>query len=235
MNLFGLRPEEFQKLLLSVGSHLKERALTPIEVGLLFKRMLGNGATAEHCAKAVHFDGSSMVHRFLKLLTLAPTIQHNVDWGSSGATIGFSAAAELARLDTVDQESLAQAAMENEMSSAEVKQAVQLRKRAKKDVASCVQEVLGMRPEIIRRHVFVGAITSEVLRQRLTTYDQRERDALFTTQLANYLSGPTMLGAKLGTAHFTIVTNDAGSATLRRLSPDFETALNASLEGAVTR
>jgi hypothetical protein len=235
MNLFGLRPEEFQKLLLSVGSHLKGRALTPIEVGLLFERMLANGATAEDCAKAVHFDGSSMVHRFLKLLTLAPTIQHNVDWGSSGATIGFSAAAELARLDTIDQESLAQAAMQHEMSSAEVKQVVQLRKRSEREIASCIQEVLGMRPEVIRRHVFVGAITSEVVRLRLATYDQRGRDALFTTQLANYLPGPNMLGAKLGTAHFTIVTDDAGSASLRRVSPDFETALNALLEGATTR
>jgi hypothetical protein len=235
MNLFGLQPEEFQKLLLSVGSHLKGRALTPIEVGVLFERMLANGATAEDCAKAVHFDGSSMVHRFTKLLSLAPTIQHNVDWGSSGATIGFSAAAELARLDSVDQESLAEAAMQHGMSSAEVKQAVQLRKRSERDIATCIQEVLGMRPEVVRRHVFVGAITSEAVRRGLATYDQHGRDALFTTQLANYLPGPHILGAKLGTARFTIVTDDTGSAILRRVSPDFETALNASLEGATTR
>lgn len=229
MNLFGLAPTEFQSLLVSVGSHLKQRPLTPIEVGELFARMMRNGATVHECAAAVHFDGPSMVRRFLSLLTLTPSIRHNVDWGTSGATIGFSAAVEIARLEPADQEILARAAMEHSFSSAELKQILQLRKRSGRDVQSCVEEVLGLRPSVERRHLFIGAITTPVLREELAHLHQRERDARLARALRGVLPRDATIGARLGADTFTIVTTDAGAAVLRRLTPNFESVFNAKL------
>lgn len=230
MKLFGLNPDEFRKLLLSVGSHIKQRALTPVEVASLFSRMIANGATVQDCASAVHFDGPSMVHRFLKLLTLSVDIQHNVDWGSSGAVVGFSAAAELARLEPNDQITLARAAMEHVMTTAEVREVVQLRKRSARTIQECVNEVIATRPQTVRRHVFVGAIASEQLRRELATMLQRDRDLLIERHLRKFLPREDNLGAKLGVSQFTIVTQDQGAAVLGRMTPDFETALNAMLE-----
>ena len=67
----GLSPDEMRSLLLSVGSHRDNRDVLPLKVAELFDKAIKHGAKKRDCAISVHFDGTSMVSRFLKLLDLS--------------------------------------------------------------------------------------------------------------------------------------------------------------------
>src|SRR5207249_9151314 len=99
-------------------------------------------------------------------------------WGQSGSTIAFSAASELSRLDTGEQVGACTAVLENQLSSAEVKELVQLRLRSQQSLPDCIAAVLRMRPRIEKRHLLIGAVMAEGVRMRLRTMTQAERDAV---------------------------------------------------------
>ena len=60
----GLEPEEVKSLLLSVGSHRKERRLSPLEVGVLLKRAVDAGASRQQLAAELQI-GPTQVTEFL--------------------------------------------------------------------------------------------------------------------------------------------------------------------------
>src|SRR5688500_16600344 len=126
--MLGLSANEYQQLIMSVGTHRGSRPLTPSQAAALFKKAADAGSTASVSAEATHLS-SSMVGRFLRLTDLAPDIQHLVDWGQSGSTLSFSSAFELSRLRPEDHQAVAIAVLEHGLSSAEVRQLVQLRLR----------------------------------------------------------------------------------------------------------
>src|SRR5262245_60099145 len=104
MALAALSGEERKRLLLSVGTHRRERYLSPVEVAHLFQKATRGGDTLADLAAAVQLDGTSWVARFITLLKLTPDVQHMVDWGKSGSTLAFTSAVELARLPDVDDQ-----------------------------------------------------------------------------------------------------------------------------------
>lgn len=65
--LLGLTPDELRSLLLSVGSHRKNRDASPLKVAEMFDRAVKHGATIRDCADFVHFDGTAMVSRFFEI------------------------------------------------------------------------------------------------------------------------------------------------------------------------
>jgi hypothetical protein len=218
----GLSPAEHKGLLLSVGTHRGKRPLSPVEVAMLFKRAADAGASLRDLAELVHFDGTTMVSRFLRLLELNPEIQHLIDWGQSGSTIAFSAASELSRLDTGEQVGACTAVLENQLSSAEVKELVQLRLRSQQSLPDCIAAVLRMRPRIEKRHLLIGAVMAEGVRIRLRTMTQAERDALFQQVLLELLSPLDDYSGRLGVERFTISGNEAVAERLTSGQADFE-------------
>lgn len=229
MELFGLQPNEFRDLLLSVGTHRGRRPLSPVEVASALEKMQAAGASPKDCAAAVHLDGTAMIGRFLRLLQLHPEIRHMVDWGQSGARIGFSSAAELARLGAEDQVRAARSVVENQLSSAEVKQIVQRARRSDRGIAGAIEDIVQLRPKIERRHIFIGAIGSQQLRELLSSITQERRDLILDDVIRELFRSAADLSGRLGPAKFTIASSEELPSYLLDKTTDIEAGVNAAL------
>jgi hypothetical protein len=226
----GLTPEESRDLIMSVGTHHGKRRISPVEAGLLIQKTLSAGCSVETCGQFLGFKDPSMVSWFLKLLKVDSTLHHLIGWGKGAGTVSFIAATELGRLNEDEQEEAFRLVIANELNKSEVFQAVQIRKRSKRRISECIEEVTRMRPTITRKHVFIGAVTDAVVRQHLLKLKQPERDELLSNTVSELYGKLPKTSARLGTDRFTIVTDEEGAATLKNGSkPGFEPAINQIL------
>lgn len=231
-----LSPGERQRLLLSVGTHRGQRPLVPVEVASLFAKILEGGGTLTDCAKASNLEGTTWVSRFLRLRSLPESIRHLVDWGGNPGSVTFSSATEIARLDNeTDQETLAHGLLQHRLSGGEVRQIVQLRKRSKRALKDCLDEVVGMRPRIEKRYVYVGVVTDNNVQMKLGELIQKERDGILR-DVAEQVLGLAGIGlAKLGTARFTLVGDAKFGERMTNKKETLEQEINEALGKAVTR
>ena len=149
--LGNLNNHELGRLRMSIGygTHKKGRPLSPIEVGLLLRRARNSGISLEECARKINLSGTSHINRFLRILDLPEEIRHLVSWGNGKGVIGFSASFELTNIvDEADQCIVARSILEDRLNSKEVRQVAQLRKRSKKPINDCLNEILNMRPKL---------------------------------------------------------------------------------------
>ena len=232
--LAGLSALELGRLRMSVGygTHKKGRPLSPIEVGLLLQKARSEGASLEECAKAIQLDGTGHIGRFLRILDLPDDIRHLVDWGSGKNFIGFTWAVELAKLkDAATQRTVAEALLSNGLSSKEVRQVVQLRRRSGRDIEACIQEVLDMRPKIERRFVFVGSVASENM-ETLKKLTQSARDTILTSGIEAL--GLRSATGRMGPRFFTLVGNERFDASMREIGKEnIEPRLRAHISEAI--
>jgi hypothetical protein len=222
----SLSPAETRALILSVGTHKGKRPLSPVEVARLIKRELDSGASPSEVAGAVQFDGTTMIGRFLRLLDLSSDIQHLVDFGSGDDSLGFTAAFEMARVPRLDHEEFSTAILEHQLSSAEVRQVAQLRLRSKRAIADCIHTVIGMRPHVEIRHVYIGAVLDDAIRKRLSSMTQLQRNELLRDLLAERFASLRIGTGRLGAERFTLVGGDELSQAMRG---SLEQEVNAEL------
>ena len=208
-----MSPVERRDLLLSVATHRRQRPLSPIEVAGLFAKIINSGGTLSDCGRVANL-GTTWVGRFLRLLKLPATVKHLVDWGSGAGMVAFTAGTELARLEQEsDKELVVQAVIANRLSGSEVRQIVQLRMRSHRPIQDCIGEVIGMRPTIAKRFVYVGVISSPGLKEKLATMNQQQRDRLLARALDGVLAGAAVTVARLGIDRFTLAgREDFGDA-----------------------
>ena len=226
----GLSEIEFKQLLLSVGTHRSARVLTPCEVAFLFQKAINHGASLQDCAKAVLLDGPTWISRFLRTLKLDKNIRHLVGWGQATGSVSFTSATEVARLKTNEQAHVFTSILENKLSSKEIRELVQICLRSGRPIKHCISEVVSLRPQVIRQHMFVGAVASPQVKQALRLKTQAERDALFRDLVVSRVPELQHSAVKLGAENFAIITNDEGAASLQRQLAQFESELNAALE-----
>jgi len=229
----GLPSEEYKDLILSVGTHRGQRRLSPTEVSDLFQKARNHGASLHDCAQAVHLT-TSMVSRFLKLQKLSIELKHLVDWGQANSVISFTSAFEISRLNEDEQGFVSEEILEHGLTKTEVQQVVQLRRRSKKDIKTCVNEILQLRPIICKRYVFIGSILKEDLKSFVRKIKQQDRDRLLSESLDAIFPDVSFFSARLGLDNFTIVTNDAGATVLNAEGEGFfEEKINTSLAKAI--
>lgn len=232
----GLTAEEARNLVLSIGTHHSQRRLSPVEVAELFNKAILAGASTMECARFVNLTGPSMISRFLRLMKLSPEIRHLVDWGQTGATMSFETAWRLADLNKDEQEAAATPAMANQMSKDEVNQVLQIKKRSRRHVLECINEVLGMRANVVKKYVFIGAVIGDALKQYLVQLRQIQRDELLIGILIDHYGDLPNVSARLGLERFTIVTNEEGATRLNEgKQADFETIINKSLSAKAVK
>lgn len=228
----GISAENQRDLILSVGIHKPERSLSPIEVAELLEKVINSGTTKKEISREILLN-STMIHRFLRLLNLAPEIQHLVGWGGE-SRISFSTASEIARLKTLEEHKfLVKATLEHGLSKNEVIQIVEVRNKFGKPINECVEEILKMRPRIIRRYLFIGAVKSSEVRNRLSKMSQEERNVLFDKAVtSNYPDLPYWEG-QLGIKGFTLIGSEDLDQALSKLPTDFESIINDYLEPSI--
>ena len=204
--LANISPEELGRLRMSVGYGRQKtgRPLSPVEVGSLLRRAQGGGASLRECADAIRLNGTGHIGRFLQILKLPNDLQHLIDWGTSKKTIGFSTAVELSRFrDDADQRFVAKVILGEGLKAKEVQQVRQLRFRSQRSIEECVQEIVGMRPIIEKRYVFIGSLIDPQITGALADLKQEERDSILESGLeAVELHNAT---GRLGSRFFTLV------------------------------
>lgn len=214
----GLDSLELGRLRMSVGygTHKKGRPLSPIEVGSFLRRARSEGASLQDCATMLGLKGTGHVGRFLRILELPQDIQHMVDWGADKDTIGFSAAVELVRFDDPDdQRTVAQSVLADRLTSKEVRQVGQLRSRTNQTIVDCIAEVLGMRPTIDRRFVYIGTVVNQVTVNKLGELTQRERNRILQIGIDQlHIQGAS---GRLGNRFFTLVGGECFNDSMNRI------------------
>ena len=226
----SLSPLDLGRLRMSVGygNHQKGRLLSPVEVGELLHRACNAGSSLDECAREIRIDATGL-RRFLRILELPDDLRHVISWGSPRDGVGFSSAAELARIPGADnQRTVAKAILANGLNSKEVRQVEQLRERSGRPVSECVEEVIGMRPTLDRRYVFIGAIVDQVIQAVLANLPQRERDAMLAAGMEKI--GLKGASGRLGPKFFTLVGDESFGASMEQVGKqDIETRLRAYL------
>lgn len=225
-----LSPQERQGLLLSVGTHRGRRSLSPVEVASLFAKITAAGGSLSDCARAARLEGTTIVARFLRLLKLPESVRHLIDWGSSPGMIGFSAGAELARLDDVaEEEEVVRGVLTYCLSGSEVRQIVQLKKRSNRPVRNCLNEVVGMRPRVEKRYVYVGAVTNPALTGSLGSMTQRQRDDFLASATKGVLAVKSLAVARLAPDRFTLVGGTEFGEAMNQKKDSLEREINDAL------
>ena len=226
----GLLSHEVSKLILSVGTHKSERPLSPVEVAEFMQKALDAGEKRTEIAERLYLEDSSIIGRFIRLLSLPTQVQHIVGWGSDPATVSFSAASGIARLNSeVEQTALAKAALENQLNKSEIVQVVQIKQRSENSIESCIKAVLDQRPIIERRHVIIGKLTSESLKNSVKHLSQLERNNLLDSALKRHSSDITHLGSKLGDEFFILVGDEHFHAAIMKFPQGFENSITEYL------
>ena len=208
---------ELGRLRMSVGygTHKKGRPLSPMEVGSLLQKARAEGVSLEECARAIQLDGTGHIGRFLRILKLPDDIRHLVDWGSGKDFVGFTSAVEMAKLRTAtDQRVVAKAVLSHGLSSKEVRQVAQIRRRSGSAIDACVTEVLGMRPKVEKRYVFIGSVASENV-ERLGRLTQAARDTILASGIEEI--GLESVRGRLGPRFFTLVGREIFRARMREI------------------
>ena len=228
--ILGISAEEYRDLVLSVGTHRKSRRLCPLEVAHLLAKALAAGATRHDCATELGL-GQTQIRTFLKLLDLAVEVQHLADWkGTKNATIPFSTLAELAQLAPSDQIQTATSVLRHGLTWKEVVQIVQIAKRSDKAISECITDVLNLRPEVVTRHLFVGAITSECLSRQMKSINQGERDRLLARAMSRLVGSSYPAQGRLGEGKFTILSDHDLPRLLDTDPDELEKTINELLE-----
>ena len=233
--MLGVSPLDLGRLRVSVGYGGKRnvRLLSPVEVAEHFRNATVKGQSLEDIAKEVPLSVTN-IKRFLNLLDLPKDIKDWVDWADKNF-ISFSSAVELAKIsDSDDKLIVAKSILKDRLSSKEVEQVAQLQKRAKKSIEECIKEIVGMRPTVERRYVFIGSVVDKHIRNALSKLTQNKRDMI----LAACLEKINLEGAvgRLGEQFFTLVGSDSFNDSMRAIGKEnlekqiqFQIALNPDI------
>jgi len=225
----GLSAEKQRDLILSVGIHKQERPLSPLEVAQLIDIAIKSGNTKQGLSEEILLS-PDMIDRFLRLLRLSEDIQYLVGWGGK-SRISFSTASEFARLQSLEeQEILAEKTLEHKLSKSEVMQVIETKNKFNKTINESVQAILDMRPQVVKRYLFVGAIRSSELQNKLSTMSQRERDILFNNIIGINFPAVSNWEGLLGTTRFTVIGNEDLEQALNKPGTDFSLTINNYLE-----
>lgn len=197
------------------GGRQPGRPLAPTEVGRLLKLAVEHGASRSECSEKVNLNPTT-VGRFLRLASLPVAIRDWIDWGTPKDFVGFSSAAELVRLPSHDEQRVvAEAVLSQRLTSKEVRQVVQLRTRAARPIQECVQEIVGMRPVVERRYVFMGAVVDADVVAALSRLSQLERNLVLSGCIATV--GLEGASGRLGPKVFTLVGGEDFGQSMERV------------------
>lgn len=200
------------------GTHKKGRPLSPVEVGFLIRRAREKGASLDECAKAMQLSGTGHIGRFERILDLPDDLRPLVDWGSGRKFIGFSSAVELQKIKAdSDRRAVAQAILSSGLSSKEIRQIAQIRRRSGRTIEACLKEVLDMRPQIEKRYVFVGSVNTENV-ERLGRLTQAARDAILRSGIDDM--GIRNASGRLGERFFTLVGGERFDNSMREVGKE---------------
>ena len=158
--LDSLSSDERRDIILSIGTHKKNRRLSPIQVAQLLNHLYQiQGIPLNQIAQELQLKNSSILRRFLSLLSLPSELQPLVRWGTSPGYLSFSVAAEISRAKDFDKITLlAKDALENQRSKEEIRAILQCNLRGGGSLTECIETIDSTRLKVTHYYVFLGQI-----------------------------------------------------------------------------
>lgn len=215
----------WRDIIFSVGTHKKDRRLSPVEVSEGFILAKRQGMTTRQIADLVDLD-TSIVGRFIKLSKLSLNIRHLIDWGWSDTTISFSVASEISNLNSDEQRQIIDFILKYSLVKSEVIQVLQIRQRTSKKIGECIEEILRLRPTIIKKYLFAGVITDKIVLNCINEMSQLKRGELFNKLLGEKIPSDIHWSARLGKKIFSIVGDEGLNDLIKKLEHNFEKVIN---------
>ena len=227
----GLSPELRRDLVLSLKTSQAGRPLSPLEVAEALRVAVDEGASFSEIATALGFESTSTLREIHRLTRLSKDLRHLVGWGRKAqAPLSMTAASQLARLDTPEHQALlAEGILAHRLTSTEARQVVETRIRSGKSIEDSIATVLKLRPRVVRRHVFIGAVTSDEARRELGSLSQGQRDRLLTRVLQSVLGPSVDWQGALGPEKFTLIGDAQLEKRMTELQDGFESSINSCL------
>ena len=227
----GLNKREFQELLFSVGKTTRQRRpLSPVEVGDLCAKSVAKGAGPKEITKALKMTATSIIAKFLRVRDLIPSVRHLVSWGFSGdGAIGFTVAAELARLPKIQQSQASEAILKYQLTQNEMISIIQLLERSQDPLGMCVERVVRRRPVVRIRQIVIGSVISTTSQAKLRSLSQLQRDEVLERVVCRLFPSAKEFTAKLGTDRFTIIGGKSVAETVA-MDSQIEQTVNKCLE-----
>lgn len=205
--LDALSSDERRDIILSVGTHKKNRRLSPIQVAQLLNRLYQiQGISLTQIAQELELKDSSILRRFLSLLSLPPELQPLVIWGTSPGYLSFSVASEISRAKEFDKITLlAKDALENQRSKEELRAIIQCNLRGGGSLNECIERIDSTRPKIIHHYVFLGQITT------LINEEQSEEQYSFELKaiLSKLVDEKNVLSAAIKNGRFSFTLTES--------------------------
>ncbi|AFZ24688.1 hypothetical protein Cylst_2475 [Cylindrospermum stagnale PCC 7417] len=228
--LDSLSSDERRDIILSIGTHKKNRRLSPIQVAQLLNRLYQvQGISLNQIAQELELKDSSIVRRFLSLLLLPPELQSLVNWGTSPGHLSFSVASEISRAKEPEKiKLLAKDALENQRSKEEVRAILQCNLRGGGSLTHCIETIDSTRPKVIHHYVFLGQLPT------LTNGSQWEEQYSFELRaiLSKLVREENVLSAAIkdGRFSFTLTESAMNNPTVApHLTPEKLEAFVANL------
>jgi hypothetical protein len=129
---------------------------------------------------------------------------------------------------------MAVAALESDLTTAEVKSIVQTKLRSDRGIVECIDAITKLRSSTIRRHVIMGAITEDKIKEALSGKSQNMRDTLLATALTNLLPEGHGVVGRLSSERFTLTTeNEQVSSLIQKLPDGMESAVTSAIRSAL--
>ncbi len=158
--------DEFAKLLETVGSHKKERPLTPIQTAKDLRILLDEcEGSIDEVAERLPVVAST-IRLFLNLLKLPKTVHGIIGWGETDTIrLTFISASFITRLKNAsDQEVLAKVAQAHSFKKREILDVIALKKRnPDKPIEDCIESVVHFRPRIEKGYLVITNIKQNTL------------------------------------------------------------------------
>jgi hypothetical protein len=206
----GLEQSEVELLTISVGTHRPRRPLQPIEVAELLDKALQAGATADFLSDSIGLS-KSMMGSFRRLSKLTNRIRSMVSWHRSRSQLTLETANFIARLSEDHQDPIVDLILSREVTGAELRSSFQRSKSGQMPLVDAISEIVGRRPEVITRHVFIGSLIDVQLIEAMSMRTQNERDLALKRVCLKLFTEEFMSGV-LGATQFTIVLSELSEA-----------------------
>jgi len=220
-------------LLATLGTHRRDRPLSPLEAARKLDEELGRGVRPEQYPVS-----SYTIRKFLSLLNLPKPLQKMLGWGGiKRGEIGLEAAYRISTLkERRDQEKLAKETVERELSQKEVSKVVRYKRRLnEKPIEDCIDSVVEMRPK--KRHLFISQIKEDLLKRLEENADSEgiETNNLLLKILYNHLPEDSLISLSLKENFVIIFLNEQGEKAIKRQAQELVIPLDDVVNNIISR
>ena len=226
-----LRKDDWIALQFSLDRKSSNRHLSPLECALLLTVAKSQYSIQDILEKIK--ISRDMFGKILRLEKIKPKkIRDSIVWGHSKYNLGFinmSVAKYIAQLeDEQNQLELYNLVCKHRLTKTESKDVIAEFNRGK-PLINVVENVVSLRPKIVKKNQIIGKIINKELSQILINKSPKERNILFKEYLSRIVSKDDINNCVLNDKNFFIDCTDEAANIILKLSADLEQFISENL------